>query len=294
MKLRLQHDILHIKKAENEDLDALLQQLQQSRKARYFLYQKESIKVNESICRQNQKLSINDEIQIRLPKEQYQEITPDYQELEVCYEDELFLIVNKPAHLLVHSDGIDTTHTLSNRVQGYYHLQGSTAPIRPLHRLDKETSGLVLFCKLPFFQPILDMMMKEKMIHREYEAIVEGNLHQKKQTITFPIARDRHDAHKMRLSPNGKAAKTIFTLQKNYQGYAWLHARLYTGRTHQIRLHAAAIKHPLLSDALYGTLSAKIPRLALHASSLTFYHPLLNKELCVQCEVPADIKCLIK
>lgn len=293
MKITMKYHSIQIQSEQDSDIDTLLQDLHQSKKARYLLYQNKQLYLNGNLCKQNQLITKNDEVQIHLPDETLSSIPPDFTELSICYEDELLLAVNKPSHLLVHSDGVDTSHTLCNRVQGYYLMQGITAPVRPLHRLDKETSGIVLFCKIPFFQPLLDHMMKEKQIQREYEAIVEGSIHQKKQTITYPIARDRHDARKMRVSATGKHAKTTITLQKNYGAYSWIHARLFTGRTHQIRVHLAALKHPLLSDSLYGTPSDKIHRLALHASLLTLQHPFTNQKIQVTCEMPLDMKDLL-
>ena len=148
MKITMKYHSIQIQSEQDSDIDTLLQDLHQSKKARYLLYQNKQLYLNGNLCKQNQLITKNDEVQIHLPDETLSSIPPDFTELSICYEDELLLAVNKPSHLLVHSDGVDTSHTLCNRVQGYYLMQGITAPVRPLHRLDKETSGIVLFLSL--------------------------------------------------------------------------------------------------------------------------------------------------
>ncbi len=293
MKLNLQNFILSIKIEQETDLNTLLAQFEQSKKNRYILLQEEKIKVNNHICKTNLCLHNNDTIQIDLHTKSFEQIEPDFTPIDICYEDDLFLIVNKPPYLLVHSDGVETKHTLSNQVQAYYMQENFPFPARPIHRLDKDTSGLVLFCKIPFFQPMLDKMLSEKHIYREYDAFVEGRIKQKNQIIEVPIGRDRHNAKKMRTSKTGKYAKTQITCIKNYPIYSFVHAKLYTGRTHQIRVHLQAIHHPLLADELYGSPTNKIKRLALHASTLKFYHPIKQTEMCIHCPLPKDMKKLL-
>lgn len=293
MKINLNNYILSIKISEQMDLNTLLTFFIQSKKNKYLLFQENRIKVNNQVFKINHNLKINDIVEIDLHSNTIEQIKPEFTTLDICYEDELFLIVNKPPHLLVHSDGVETQHTLSNQVQGYYISNNIPFPVRPIHRLDKDTSGLVLFCKIPFFQPMLDKMLSEKQIYREYDAFVEGKIKQKNQFIELSIARDRHNAKKMRISKNGKYAKTQITCIKKYPTYTFIHVKLYTGRTHQIRVHSQAIQHPLLGDELYGNPSNKISRLALHASTLKFFHPIQQIEVSVHCPLPKDMKKLL-
>ena len=293
MKTSMQGSLFTIKVEQDCQLDDIFDFYYQSRKNRYILYKDKKVKVNQKTCTQNCPLKKGDQIQILLSNADYDLIDADFTDLSVQYEDDLVLIVNKPSGMLVHSDGVNTSHTLSNQVQGYYILEGYDCPVRPIHRLDYETSGLVLFCKIPFFQPWFDQMLKEKKIHREYEAICEGIIKQKKQIINKPIGKDRHESKKMRISSTGKEAKTEIRVIKQYKTYTWVHARLFTGRTHQIRIHLQSIKHPLLSDALYGTKRTYISRHALHASTLTFYHPIKQESITIHCPMPNDMQTLL-
>lgn len=292
MKLKLNRSKLTIQNHQCRDSDEVLEQFHLSRKTRYHYYQSRAIQVGNVVLNAKTELHPDDLIQITLCSEE-DEVIPWFEDIEVLYEDELFLIVNKPAHMLVHSDGVNQEHTLCNLVKAYYICQQIHAPVRPLHRLDVETSGIVVFCKLPFFQPLLDSMLRKKKIQRQYMALVEGKLPNKKMTITRAIARDRHDARKMRVSNQGKDARTTIYLEKQYPGYALIRCQLHTGRTHQIRVHLASIHHPLLSDPLYGEVDARIDRLALHAFRVKLYHPLLQKELTIDCPIPDDMRRLL-
>lgn len=293
MKLSLHRHILTIQLQKDETSDSILDALQQSRKKKYLLYQNRQLTCNGAVLTRNTLLHKNERLSIRLTEEA-EMIAADHQPLSICYEDELFLIVNKPPFLLVHSDGNNTSHTLCNRVQAYFLESGQPqCPVRPIHRLDSDTSGLIVFCKISFFQPMLDALLKEKKIQREYLAFAQGFFPKKHCTIDAPIARDRHHAGKMRTAKQGMEAKTDVAVLRQLPSYAFIRCTLHTGRTHQIRVHLSSISHPLLSDPLYGNTSKQIRRLALHAASLTLYHPLLQKEIKIECPLPADMKKLL-
>lgn len=293
MKIELKNQRLHIKIANNSTIDRILQYFHVSRKQRTLLYQNGAIHVHKQKQRQNIELFTGDHVIIDTILS-FDRIVPWHEQLQIQYEDDLFLIVNKPCHILVHSDGTNTEHTLCNQVQAYFDTTNQACPVRPIHRLDMETTGLVLFCKLPFFQPMLDHMLEEKQIYREYDAIISGSTKFKNKDITYPIARDRHDAKKMRVSSQGKSAKTIVTTTMNKTQISVVHCQLQTGRTHQIRVHLAALGHPIVSDPLYGSIQKIMPRLALHASILSFYHPILQKQIQVTCPLPKDMQIVIK
>lgn len=291
MKLINHHLVMTI--TAQTSLDELLSTYWIARKQRYFLYKDGCISVNGTNCTQSKSLHPGDQVSILLVPQQ-DEIAPWYQQLDICYEDELFLIVNKPSGVLVHDDGVNQTHTLCNAVKAYYDQTGQECLVRPIHRLDVETSGLLMFCKLPFFQPMLDHLLESKQIHRDYDALVSGVLSQNRIDIRSSIGRDRHNAKKMRVDVHGKDARTLVTLQKQYAQMAHVHCQLFTGRTHQIRVHLSSLHHPILSDPLYGKIDQRISRCALHASSMIFYHPLLEKELHVHCPIPMDMQALMK
>ena len=145
MKINYSKPFLTITIQENCDIDTILEYYKQSKKNRYILYKDNKIKVNQVVCKQNKSLLKNDTLQINIDFSDYETIEPDFSDLDICYEDDLILIVNKPSKMLVHSDGVNTKHTLSNLVQGYFIMEGKQHPVRPIHRLDYETSGLVFF-----------------------------------------------------------------------------------------------------------------------------------------------------
>lgn len=294
MKLYSNDEWLWITIETHTTLDNVLTQFQQSKKNRYVLYTNNCIFVNEVITKQSIPLHPNDLLSIYIKSKEQDEFTPMHAPLSILYEDDLFLIVDKPVSMLVHPDGKNTTSTLANLVKAYYLDTQQDCPVRPIHRLDFETTGLVIFCKLPFFQPLLDDMLAHKKIRRQYYAIVDGIVKEPYQSIDASIARDRHDAKKMRVSSDGKHARTSVHVKKVYPHYTWVECHLETGRTHQIRIHLAHVHHPLLADSLYGTPSPYINRLALHAFEVKLFHPLLQEELCINCELPDDMKKLLK
>lgn len=293
MKLTLQDDTLHITIEKTCDSDTLLAYFQLSRKTRYAYYQERRIFADGKALMQNHPLAIGTHVQIQM--QAIIDTIPAYDiPLDIVYEDDLFLMVNKPVGMLVHSDGTNTTKTLNNIVQAYYQKQQVSCPVRPLHRLDVETSGIVIYCKLPFFQPLCDDLLKRKEISRIYLALVQGNLPKKEYIIKQPLARDRHDARKMRISKQGSDAWTKVIRKKSGDSYSLVECHLRTGRTHQIRVHLASIGYPILSDALYGTPSKQIQRCALHAWKIKLYHPLLQSKLEVVCEMPEDMLQVVK
>lgn len=292
MKIEVINNQLLLHEITCADTDAVFAHFHIARKKRYMYYQSSRISINNRAISCNHILHEDDTVRISHYMEE-DTVEPWYENLEVLFEDELFCIVNKPANNLVHSDGVESEHTVCNMVKAHYLMEGHDTCVRPLHRLDYETSGALIFCKIPFLQPMLDDMLKTKQIYREYEAFAEGYIAQKQCTITRGIARDRHDAQKMRISDHGKEARTDVFVKKNLPGYTWIRCRLHTGRTHQIRVHLASIQHPLLSDPLYGKRDPRCPRLALHACRVYIPHPLSNEILDVACPLPSDLKQLL-
>lgn len=260
-------------------------------------------KKNKHLLRQNKAYSLNhhyvaeailhegDLLSLSAYEEDDGMYTPVFKELEVVYEDDLILIVNKPPHLPVYPSSQEDTHSLSHLVAGYYASQGLNIPVRFIHRLDDDTSGLVLYSKSYLFQSLLDDMLRERMIHRHYIAFVEGRFPDHlEHTIDAPIARDRHNAKKMRVSPHGQKAITHYRALENYQNSAKVECILDSGRRHQIRVHMASRHHPLIGDPLYGHPSLLLDRQALHAYALSFVHPLTNEQLLVKSNLPLDLQ----
>ena len=211
-------------------------------------------------------------------------------EPDVVYEDELVLIVNKPKDILVHSDGSKEI-TLTAMVESYFRDNNYIAAL-PIHRLDKETSGLVVYSKSVVFQPLLDQYLSQKKIRRNYLAFVEGKMEPGKiLTIDKPIGKDRHNPNKRIIYRNGQAALTkVRCIGVNKaRNYSILMCSLETGRTHQIRVHLSSIGYPILNDDLYGKPSSLCIRMGLFAESIEMYHPLMEDNLHIECDLPNDL-----
>ena len=206
--------------------------------------------------------------------------------LDILYEDTALLIVNKPAGMLVHPTGGEHSHTLANAVLFHYEAHGEKHAFHPVHRLDRQTSGLVLIAKESHMQHLLSA---HNAIERIYLAVIEGKLPEPCGTIAAPIARRPGSIIERIVSPEGKCAVTHYTTFAERGGLSLLALRLATGRTHQIRVHLAHLAHPLLGDDLYGGRTDRIARQALHAHRLHLRHPSSGEEITVHAPLPADM-----
>lgn len=215
-------------------------------------------------------------------------IEPRWQKLDVLYEDDFCLVVNKPAGMAVHPDNENTETTLNHVVAAYYEAEGIHTAVRHIHRLDKDTTGPVLYAKNEYAQLKLDEAMREKKIVRIYAAIVQGRVSQDLKRIDLPIGKDRYHASRRRVSLTGQAAITHILTSEVYPKASLLQIRLETGRTHQIRVHLSHMGHPLLGDSLYGG-PETFPRQALHGKRLLFTHPLSGESIEVEAPWPQDM-----
>ncbi|MDG0810834.1 RluA family pseudouridine synthase [Cohnella rhizosphaerae] len=215
---------------------------------------------------------------------------PDWMELNVLYEDDFTLVVNKPSGYEVHPSERGQRGTLAHGVAAYYEMTGQDVRIRHIHRIDKETTGPVLYAKNEFAHYQYDKAMREKGIERIYLALAEGELAQDRGTIDLPIGQDRHHSTRRRVSETGDPAVTHYEVVERFQGYTLVRLRLETGRTHQIRVHLAAIGHPLAGDGLYGGKRTVISRQALHGERLVWPHPWTGERLSVRAPLPADFE----
>ena len=254
----------------------LEEQLLIPRKIRHFLRTKKNILINQKEVHWQQIIKSGDKCQLTFDEEDYptKEISlgnPDL--VQEIYQDQHLIVVNKPEGMKTHGNQPNEI-ALLNHVSAYV---GQTCYV--VHRLDMETSGLVLFAKNPFILPILNRLLEKKEISREYWALVEGKVRIKELVFRDKIGRNRHDRRKRIVDQkNGQYAETQVTQLKQFQNKTSLvRCRLKTGRTHQIRVHLSHHGHPILGDPLYNPHS-KASRLMLHAFKLSFVHPLtLNK-----------------
>ncbi|USG65483.1 RluA family pseudouridine synthase [Brevibacillus ruminantium] len=208
---------------------------------------------------------------------------------DILYEDEHLLVAGKPAGMMVHPVKQDQGGTLVHALAAYLRNKGEADRVHPVHRLDKETSGAVLIGKTSYGHQLADRLLREGNLHREYLAVASGVIQDKKGTIIAPIGRDPGHPTRRRVSQRGEEAVTHYEViaasAKNTLVRVWLE----TGRTHQIRVHFQHIGHPLVGDAMYGGKKQLLKRQALHASKLSFPHPLTAEEICCLAAMPPDL-----
>lgn len=257
------------------------------------LIKKNVILLNDSICDTRNNVAIGDKLVIDLSySEDNSNIKPRKEmTLDIIYEDEWFLIVNKPSGIAIHPSILHFDNSLSNGVRYYFDKIGLKKKIRPVNRLDKDTSGLVIFAKCEYIQECLSLQMKDGIFKKEYLCLCSGLFDKKSGTINLPIARKEGSIIERCIDESGKKAITHYKVLKEFKDCSLVNCSLETGRTHQIRLHMAYIDHPLLGDTLYGNKASDlISRQALHSYKIKFTHPITKKELEIISELPKDIK----
>jgi 23S rRNA pseudouridine1911/1915/1917 synthase len=221
--------------------------------------------------------------------------TPEYADLHVLFEDDFCLVVNKPAGMSVHPSEKGQKGTLAGAVAYYYESTGQACSVRHIHRLDKDTSGAVLYAKNEWSHLLLDEAMREKKIERIYAGIATGVFVPVEGWVRERIGRDRHHSGKRRVTPSGDPASTHYQVVEQMSKAALLRLQLETGRTHQIRVHLSFLGHPLIGDTLYGGVPLGINRQALHGEQLLFIHPVSGEHLSIDASLPDDfLKLLAK
>jgi 23S rRNA pseudouridine1911/1915/1917 synthase len=224
-------------------------------------------------------LKLGDKVLIKLFEDEERiDIPAFFYDIQVLFEDDHVIVFNKPAFMNTHPNDETDKSTLLQAAQFYLHSKGEKVEVRHVHRLDKDTTGAILFAKHALAGAILDRMLEKHELKRTYLAIVQGPLKKKKGIIKEPIGRDRHHATRRRVSPTGQEAITHYQLIKEENSFTYVKCWLETGKTHQIRVHFSHIGHPLLGDILYGG-KPLFNRQALHAAKLEFTHPLTGEEI---------------
>jgi 23S rRNA pseudouridine1911/1915/1917 synthase len=221
-------------------------------------------------------------------------VQPEQGSVNILYEDNYLLVLNKPPYQLVHPTGQTTGGTLANYLAYHLQQQGIISTIRPLHRLDRETSGCVIFAKDSRSQALLEQQLKKGALKRTYLALVKGQPSLPSGTIEASIGPHPSMANRRAISETGEKAITHYRTIHIFTDTSLLKLSLETGKTHQIRLHLAHIGNPIIGDNMYGVRSSLIRRQALHASSVSFMHLQDNTEITVQAPLPEDITPLIK
>ena len=282
--------------SKNQRLDAFLASsldgLTRSQAAR--LIESGEVAVNGKTAGKSYKLAGGEDIAVTLPEPEPVEAVPQYIPLDVVYEDADVIVVNKPSGMVVHPAPGHPDGTLVNAL--LYHcagtLSGVGGALRPgiVHRIDRDTSGLIIAAKNDAAHQYLSAQLADHTLARTYECIVVGKLREDRGTVDAPIARHPTDRKRMAVVAGGREAVTHWEVIARYPGYTHVRCRLETGRTHQIRVHMAYIGHPILGDTVYGA-KKEVPGLTgqcLHAVGLRFLHPRTHEVVELFCPLPEE------
>lgn len=257
------------------------------------MIKEENVLVNGKAVKSNYRVREGDLIRCTIPACAEPEIAPEDIPLDILYEDEELLVVNKPKNMVVHPSAGHYSHTLVNGL--LFHCKGQLSGIngvfRPgiVHRIDKDTTGSLIVCKSERAHKAIAEQLKKHSVVRRYRAICYGNFDCPKGVVDAPIGRDPRDRKKMAVNEkNGKPAVTHYEVLKQFQGFSYIECRLETGRTHQIRVHMTSIGHPLLGDEVYGSRSSrfKLQGQCLHAMTIGFIHPTTNEYMEFEAPLP--------
>ena len=282
-----------------ERLDAFLarSELGLSRSAAQKLMEEGCVRLNGRPGKKNDRLNPGDQVEVTVPQPREVDVVPREMPLDIVYEDEDVVVINKPKGLVVHPAAGHQDDTLVN---GLLYAMGDTlsginGELRPgiVHRIDKDTSGLLIVAKNDLAHAVLASQLKDHTMARTYEAIVCGNLKEDSGTVDAPIGRHPTDRKKMCVTQrNSKSAVTHWEVVRRYRGYTHIRCRLETGRTHQIRVHMAYIGHPILGDRVYGHKKAELGQdsQCLHAGALCFRHPRTGRPVMVFAPLPDYFK----
>lgn len=266
------------------------------------LIDEEQIFINNSIKKSNYKLRVGDIIQISIPEPVVLDVIPENIPLDIIYEDDDILIINKPKNMVVHPAAGHNTGTVVNAVMYHCreHLSTINGVMRPgiVHRIDKDTSGVLVICKNDKSHQCVAEQLKVHSITRKYRAIVHGIIKADEGTVHAAIGRHPEERKKMAVHvKNGRDAVTHYQVLDRMKGYTYIECTLETGRTHQIRVHMAAIGHPILGDMVYGPKKCPVKGLqgqTLHAMVLGFIHPSSGKYVEFQADLPEYFQELLK
>lgn len=250
--------------------------------------------LNRKVPFLKKKVKTGDFLRVLVGDKEEGSLVPENIPIDVVYEDEEVLVVNKQAGLIVHPIKPGQTGTLAHGIAFYWLSKGVTGKVRPVHRLDKDTSGLLLMANNSYIHQLLDRQLREQTIKRTYLTIVQGRLEEKKGTIREPIGQDPQHPVKRKVTPKGEEAITHYEVVEEFHEASLVSVELETGRTHQIRVHFDHIGHPVLGDSLYGKKHPWIQRQALHAHRLEFIHPFREEKLSFEQPVPEDMQKLLE
>lgn len=264
--------------------------------------------VNDKPAKPSYKLRNGDEIDVDLIDEPTAVFEPENIPLDIIHEDQYLAVINKPAGMVVHPGAGVSSGTLANAIAWHFKsgsslIGGSSDRVGIVHRLDKDTSGLILVAKNEKTQEALAEQFRDRTVEKSYVALVHGSPHENSGKIDRPIARDRWHRTKMTVANNGRQALSVWKVRQRFEKFALLEVEIKTGRTHQIRVHLASINHPVVGDATYNegrdnTIAnteinkavKRLDRFFLHAERLAFTHPETHERMSFRAELPQELK----
>ena len=263
-----------------------------TRSAAQRLAEEQRVLLDGRPLKKNYKITGGETLEVSLPDPEPIDAVPQDIPLDIVYEDGDVLVINKPKGMVVHPAPGNPDGTVVNAV--LYHcgssLSGIGGAFRPgiVHRIDKDTSGLLIVAKNDRAHLCLSAQLKDHTLARTYEAVVIGTLKEDRGTVDAPLDRSPRDRKKMAVVPGGRRAVTHYEVLARYPGYTHVRCRLETGRTHQIRVHMASLGHPIAGDTVYGPARQKydLQGQCLHARELTFLHPADGRKMHLKCELP--------
>ena len=273
--------------------DYLSKRLQFSRRSIIALKKSGGTYINGNGCHMNVLLKEMDKIEITFEDSESENILPEQMDLDIVFEDEYLIVLNKMAGMPVHPTRKHVMGTLANGLAYYWMDSGTSIKIRPINRLDKDTSGLVVFAKNAHIQHLLSFYVGKEEFKKEYIAIVHGQMPETEGTIDLPISREAEKAMKRIVQVHGDRAITHYRTIAVFEKYSIVNITLQTGRTHQIRVHMSHMGHPLLGDTMYGGSTELIERQALHAEKITMLHPITKQWHSFEASVPLDMQRLL-
>lgn len=285
-----------VENQEGERIDRYLSEEMEDRSRSYIqkLIKDQYVIVNQKPVKANYRLSLGDMVEITLPEAKEPDIIPENIPLDILYEDQDIIIVNKPKQMVVHPAPGHYSGTLVNALM--YHcgqeLSGINGTMRPgiVHRIDMDTTGSLIVCKNDMAHQSLSEQLKIHSIKRVYVAIVHGNIKEDNGTVNSPIGRHPTERKKMSIhTKNGRNAITHYKVLERFGEYTYIQCELETGRTHQIRVHMSSIGHPLVGDQVYGPRKCPFPKLqgqTLHAKTLGIIHPRTGEYLEINAPLP--------
>ncbi len=273
----------------------LIDKLDASRSNAQDMIKQKLVLVNNKEVKKNYVLKMNDEVEVLGNLKKETNVLPEKMDLDIIYEDDDVIVINKPSGMVVHPANGHYSGTLVNGLLAHTNsLSGVNGSVRPgiVHRIDKDTSGLLVVAKNDKAHDSLANQLKDKTLSRIYIALVYGVINHDTGEIDAPISRDDNDRKKMAIKEDGKDAITYFKVLERYKNASLIECKLETGRTHQIRVHMKYINHPIVNDPVYSgrKLIDKDFGQMLHAKEISFIHPRTNKKMTFSCDVPERFK----